>query len=146
MVFPHCCSFSLGGFDHHLWIANLQCEFPFERAGVSVYSFEPVLTNSRCSSTPSFPKTRTTLSSLSLLLLQQSWRCLQHLQARFSPTAESFELSAQIGFGVVRGGPEVRFHEGSFHQVPPGFHEGCTRFREDCGVVQRAPHAVGDIT
>ena len=43
----------------------------------------------------------------------------------FSPTAESFEVSAQIGSGVVRGGPEVRFHEGST-RVPP--------------------HAVGDIT
>ena len=50
----------------------------------------------------------------------------------FSPTADSFEVSAQIGSGVVRGGPEVRFHEGStrvpqgFHQVPPG----STRFCE----------------
>ena len=45
--------------------------------------------------------------------------------------------SAQIGSGVVRGGPEVRFHEGS------------TRICEACGVVRalkRAPHAVGDIT
>ena len=31
----------------------------------------------------------------------------------FPPTAESFGVSAQIGFGVVRGGPEVRSHEGS---------------------------------
>ena len=31
----------------------------------------------------------------------------------FSPTAESFGVSAQIGSGVVRGGPEVRFHQGS---------------------------------
>ena len=46
--------------------------------------------------------------------------------AVFSPTAESFGVSAQIGFGVVRG-PEVRFHQGS------------TRFCEGCG-------AVGDIT
>ena len=30
-----------------------------------------------------------------------------------SPTAESFGVSAQIGSGVVRGGPEVRFHESS---------------------------------
>ena len=55
----------------------------------------------------------------------------------FSPTAESFGVSAQTGSGVVRGGPEVRFHEGStrvprgFHQsstrVPPGFHQGSTR-------------------
>ena len=27
-------------------------------------------------------------------------------------------ISAQIGSGVVRGGPEV---------IPPGFHQGCTR-------------------
>ena len=40
----------------------------------------------------------------------------------FFPTAGSFGVSAQIGFGVVRGGPEVRFHEGST-RVPPGFHE-----------------------
>ena len=45
------------------------------------------------------------------------------------PTAESFGVSAQIGSGVVRSGPEVRFHEGST-VVPPGFHEGSTRF---CG-------------
>ena len=64
----------------------------------------------------------------------------------YSPTAESFGVSAQIGSGVVRGGPEVRFHEGStrvppgFHQgssrVPPGFHEGSARFCECCGVVR----------
>ena len=35
----------------------------------------------------------------------------------FSPTAESFGVSAQIG--VVRGGLEVRFHQGST-RVPPG--------------------------
>ena len=65
-----------------------------------------------------------------------------------SPTAESFGVSAQIGSGVVRGSPEVRFHEGST-RVPRGFHEGSTRFFEVCGVVRalkRAPHAVGDIT
>ena len=44
----------------------------------------------------------------------------------FSPTAESFGVSAQIGSGVVRGGPEVRLHQGSA-RVPPGFHEGSTR-------------------
>ena len=41
------------------------------------------------------------------------------------PTAASFGVLAQIGSGVVRGGPEVRFHEGST-RVPPGprgFHE-----------------------
>ena len=36
-----------------------------------------------------------------------------------SPTAESFGVSAQIGSGVVWGGPEVRFHEGST-RVPRG--------------------------
>ena len=39
----------------------------------------------------------------------------------YSPTAESFVVSAQIGSGLVRGGPEVRFHEGST-RVLPGFH------------------------
>ena len=66
----------------------------------------------------------------------------------FSPTAESFGVSAQIGSGVVRGGPDVRFHEGST-TVPPGFHQGSTRFCEGCGVVRalkRASLAVGDIT
>ena len=76
-----------------------------------------------------------------------------------SPTAESFGVSAQIGSGVVRGGPEARFHQGStrvppgFHQgstrVPTGFQQGSTKFCEGCGVVRalkRAPHAVGDIT
>ena len=40
----------------------------------------------------------------------------------FSPTAESFGVSAQIGSGVVRCGPEVRLHEGST-RVPRGFLE-----------------------
>ena len=46
----------------------------------------------------------------------------------FSPTAESFGVSAQIGSGVVRGGPEVRFHEGST-RVPRGSTRaaGCER-------------------
>ena len=44
----------------------------------------------------------------------------------FSPTAESFGVSAQIGSGVVRGGPEVRFHEGST-RVPPGVPRGSAR-------------------
>ena len=64
------------------------------------------------------------------------------------PTAESFGVSAQIGSGGGRGGPEVRFHEGST-RVPPGFHDGSTRFCEGFGVVRalkRAPHAVGDFT
>ena len=37
----------------------------------------------------------------------------------FTPTAESVGVSARIGSGAVRGGPEVRFHEGST-RVPPG--------------------------
>ena len=40
----------------------------------------------------------------------------------YSPTAESFGVSAQIGSTMVRGGPEVRFHEGSTG-LPRGFHE-----------------------
>ena len=73
--------------------------------------------------------------------------------AVFSLTAESFGVSAQIGSGVVRGDPELRFHQGSTRRstgftrvpqgsirVPPGsarpgwsgwfevrFHEGSTR-------------------
>ena len=50
----------------------------------------------------------------------------QYTDYLFSPTAESFGVSAQIGSGVIRGGPEARFHEGST-RVPPGFHEGSTR-------------------
>ena len=46
----------------------------------------------------------------------------------FLPTAESFGVSAQIGSGVVRGGPEVK--------VPPGFHQCSTRFCEGCGVAR----------
>ena len=63
---------------------------------------------------------------------------LSRLSVVFSSTAESFGVSAQIGSGVVRGGPQVRFHEGST-RVPPGFREGSTGLK-------RAPHAVGDIT
>ena len=51
-----------------------------------------------------------------------------------SPKAESFGVSAQTGSGVVRGGPEGRFHEGST-RVPRGFHDS-TRFCEGCGVVR----------
>ena len=48
---------------------------------------------------------------------------LQHAaQICFPPTAESFGVSAQIGSGVVWGGPEVRFHKGST-RVPRWFHE-----------------------
>ena len=39
----------------------------------------------------------------------------------FSPTAESFGVSARIRSGMVWGGPEGRFHEG-FSRVPPGVH------------------------
>ena len=46
----------------------------------------------------------------------------------FSPTAESFGVSAQIGSGV-RGRPLGKV-------LPPGFHEGSTRFCEGCGVVR----------
>ena len=42
------------------------------------------------------------------------------------PTAESFVVSAQIGSGVVLGGPEARFYQGST-SVPPGFHQGFSR-------------------
>ena len=62
-------------------------------------------------------------------------------QGVFSPTAETFGVSAQIGSGVVRGGPEVRFHKGStrvppgFHQVR-GFHQGSANFFKSCGVVR----------
>ena len=62
--------------------------------------------------------------------------------AGFSPTAESFGVSAQIGSGVVRGGPEVRFHEGST-RVPPGFPEGSTRAAGVVRALKRAPHALG---
>ena len=56
----------------------------------------------------------------------------------FSPTAESFGVSAQIGSGVVRGGPEGRFHKGSTW-VPRVFHEVVR-------ALKRAPHADGDVT
>ena len=62
----------------------------------------------------------------------------------FSPTAESFRVSAQIGSGVVRGGPEVRFfHEGST-RVPPGFHEDSTRFceKEHCMLLGVSPELI----
>ena len=57
----------------------------------------------------------------------------------FSPTAESFGVSAQIESGVVPDGPEVRFHERST-RVPSGFREVLR------GVRGGAPHAVGDVT
>ena len=43
------------------------------------------------------------------------------LKRIYLSSAESFELSAQIGSGV-QGGPAVRFHEGCA-RVPPWFHE-----------------------
>ena len=51
---------------------------------------------------------------------------LHLLKIVFSPTAGSFGVSAQIGSGVVQGGPEVRFHEGST-RVQPGFNQGSVR-------------------
>ena len=36
------------------------------------------------------------------------------------PTDKSLGISVQIGSGVVRGGPKVRFHEDSTR----GFHQG----------------------
>ena len=43
------------------------------------------------------------------------------LPSFFLPTAESFGVSAQIGCGLVRGGPG--FHQGSTRVPPRGFHE-----------------------
>ena len=66
----------------------------------------------------------------------------------FIPQQLKAWVSAQIGCGVVRGGPELKFHEGST-KVPPGFQQDSTRFCEGCGVVRtlkRAPYSVGDIT
>ena len=64
----------------------------------------------------------------------------------YSPTAESFGVSAQIGSGVVRG-PEVRFREGST-KVPPGFHQGSTRVhtRVPLGFHQGSTAADGEST
>ena len=59
--------------------------------------------------------------------LKQFSGCAYHAPApqdqmnlRFSPTAESFGVSAQISSGVVRGSPQVRLHEVST-RVPRGF-------------------------
>ena len=41
------------------------------------------------------------------------WDLFFRFLGDFSPTAESFGVSAQIGSGVVRGDPELRFHQGS---------------------------------
>ena len=63
--------------------------------------------------------------------LDSRWACrrasLPHadFSDRFFPQQLKDLGSAQIGSGVVRGGPEVRFHEAST-RVPPGF-EGSTR-------------------
>ena len=46
---------------------------------------------------------------------------VSHGQVVFSPTAESFGVSAQI---VVWGDPQLRFHQGST-RVPPGFYRFC---------------------
>ena len=62
------------------------------------------------------------------------------------PNSCKLGVSAQIGSGVVRGGLEVRFHEGAT-RVPPGFHHGSTRIprgsvRAAGWCVKRAPYAV----
>ena len=49
----------------------------------------------------------------------------------FSPTAENFGVSAQIGSGVVPDGPEVRFHERST-RVPPESNEGSHQVPRGC--------------
>ena len=64
-----------------------------------------------------------------------TWRTKQPSTHCFSPAAESFGVSAQKGSGVVRGGPDIRFHEGST-RVSRGFHQSSTRFCEGCGVVR----------
>ena len=50
----------------------------------------------------------------------------QFLEEYVFPQQLKAWVPAQIGSGVVRGGPEVRFHEGST-RVPPRFHESSTR-------------------
>ena len=58
----------------------------------------------------------------------------------FCPTVKSFGVSAQIGSGVVRGGPGVRFHEGSTRvptKVPPRFHQVLQRAAGWSGVVRQ---------
>ena len=50
---------------------------------------------------------------------------LKKLKRVFFPNSWKLWVSAQIGSGVVRGGPEARFHKGS-----AGFYEGSTRFSE----------------
>ena len=62
-----------------------------------------------------------------------------------SPTAESFGISAQIGSGVVRGGPEARFHEGctrlapGFHEVLRGLRGGASTKKEHCMLLGMSP-------
>ena len=59
----------------------------------------------------------------------------------FSPTAESFGVSAQIGSGVVWGGPEVRFHDGST-RVPRGSARWCEHYKEDRMLLGISPELV----
>ena len=66
------------------------------------------------------------------------------MRSFFTPTAESFGVAAEIGSGVVRGVPEVRFHEGSTRvppRVPRGLHEVLGRLRG--ASTKRARRAVG---
>ena len=59
-----------------------------------------------------------------VLLCQVTHDVSFHITARVCFPQQLKALgSAQIGFGVVRGGPEVRFHERST-RVPPEFQQG----------------------
>ena len=74
--------------------------------------------------------------------------CLTHGQIPtsfiFSPTAESSGVSAQIGSGVVWGGPEVRFHEGST-RVPRGSSRAagwCEHYKEHRMLLGMSPELI----
>ena len=47
-----------------------------------------------------------------------------------------------LGFGVVRGGPKVRFHEGST-RVPPGFHQVLRGLRGDASTKKSTAYCWG---
>ena len=64
--------------------------------------------------------------------------CACVLYYHYSPTAESFGVSAQFHQSSTRVPPEL--HQGST-RVPRGFCEGC-----EVRALKRALHAVGDIT
>ena len=51
---------------------------------------------------------------------------LAALSAALCRASLRLEATQVGGSGVVRGGPEVRCHEGST-RVPPGFHQGSSR-------------------